>query len=53
MAKEILVEGKSPPANIPSETSTNTKKVLNKNTLKALNLDENNMIFKDATKIAD
>ncbi|NMA87134.1 MAG: ABC transporter substrate-binding protein [Tissierellia bacterium] len=52
MAKEILVEGKSP-ANIPSETSTNTKKVLNKNTLKALNLDENNMIFKDATKIAD
>lgn len=50
MAKEILVDGKSP-ANIPSETSANATKVFNENTLKALKLDENNKVFKTAEKI--
>lgn len=50
MAKEILVDNKSP-ANVPSETSTNTKKVFNEETLKALKLDENNKVFKTAEKI--
>ncbi|NMB08023.1 MAG: ABC transporter substrate-binding protein [Tissierellia bacterium] len=50
MAKKILVDGESP-ANVPSETARNTKKVFNKNTLKALKLDENNEIFKDGIKI--
>ena len=50
MAKEILVDDKSP-ANIPSETARTIKKVLNKDTLKALNLDENNEVFKEETKI--
>ncbi|MDR7856634.1 ABC transporter substrate-binding protein [Tissierella sp.] len=49
MAKEILVDGKSP-SDIPSETSTNTKKVYNENTLKALNIDINNKAFKGAAK---
>lgn len=51
MAKEILVNGKSP-ANIPSETAKNTKKVFNEDTLKALNLDENDEIFKEAIKMS-
>lgn len=50
MAKEILVDKKSP-ADIPSQTSTNTKKVFNEDTLKALGLDENNKVFKDAEKV--
>ncbi len=50
MAKEILVDDKSP-ANIPSETARTIKKVLNKDTLKALNLDENNEVFKEETKM--
>lgn len=50
MAKEILVDGKSP-ADIPSETSTNTKKVFNEETRKALNIDENNKVFEGASKI--
>lgn len=50
MAKEILVDKKSP-ADIPSQTSTNTKKVFNEETLKALGLDENNNVFKDAEKV--
>lgn len=52
IAKEILVDGKSP-ANLPSETSENTKKVFNLDTLKALNLNENDPAFKEATKIND
>ncbi|MGN9163770.1 ABC transporter substrate-binding protein [Tissierellaceae bacterium HCP3S3_D8] len=50
MAKEILVNGKSP-ADIPAETAKNTNKVFNEETLKSLKLDENNEIFKDATKM--
>ena len=49
MAKEILVDGKSP-SDIPSATSTNTKKVYNEDTLKALNIDINNKAFKDVSK---
>ncbi len=49
MAKEILVDGKNP-SDIPSQTATNTKKVFNEETLKSLGLDENNEVFKDATK---
>lgn len=49
MAKEILVDGKSP-ADIPSATATNTKKVFNEKTLEALGLDKNNKVFEDATK---
>lgn len=52
MAKEILIDGKSP-ANIPSESSINTKKAFNESTLKSLKLDENNSVFKDATKIME
>lgn len=50
MAKEILVDGKSP-STFPSETSSNTKKSFNASTLKALGLDENNSVFKGATKV--
>ncbi len=50
MAKEILVDGKSP-ANIPAETASNTKKVFNEKTLEALEIDKNNKVFDDATKI--
>lgn len=49
MAKEILVDGKSP-SDIPSETSANTKKVYNEKTLKSLGIDINNKAFKDASK---
>lgn len=49
MAKEILVDKKSP-GDVPSETSTNTKKVYNEETLKALNIDINNKAFNDASK---
>ena len=52
MAKEILVDKKSP-ADIPFEKSENTSKVFNEETLKTLNLDQNNTAFKDATKIED
>lgn len=52
MAKEILVDGKSP-TDIPSEIAKNTNKVFNEKTLKKLNLDENNKAFKDAKKIED
>lgn len=51
MAKKILVDGKSP-SDIPVETATNTKKVYNEETLKALRLDINNKAFKDAEKYA-
>jgi putative ABC transport system substrate-binding protein len=50
MAKEILVDGKSP-AEIPSERALNTSKVYNEETLNLLNLDKNNEAFKGATKI--
>lgn len=50
MAKEILIDGKSP-ADIPSETSLNTSKVFNEETLNALKIDINNYVFKDANKI--
>ena len=50
MAKEILVDKKEI-ANLSAEVSSNTEKVFNKNTLKSLNLDENNIIFKDVREI--
>ena len=50
MAKEILIDGKSP-AEIPSERALNTSKVYNEETLNLLNLDKNNEAFKGATKI--
>jgi len=49
MAKEILVDGKSP-ADIPAETATTTSKVFNEETLIALGLDSSNIAFKDASK---
>ncbi len=49
MAKKILIDGISP-SDISSETASNTKKVFNENTLKALNLDKDNEVFKDAIK---
>lgn len=52
MAKEILVDNKSP-ASLPAETSENTKKVFNLDTLKALGLNENNEIFKNAEVIGE
>lgn len=50
MAKKILVDKKNP-ANLSAETSTNTKKVFNEKTLKALGIDGTNKAFKDATKV--
>lgn len=50
MAKEILVDGKSP-SDIPVEIAANTRKVYNKETLKALGLDIGNSAFKDAEKL--
>lgn len=52
MAKEILVDGKAP-AEIPTEVAENTSKVFNEETLKALGLDINNEVFKDAVKMED
>ncbi|WP_353093324.1 ABC transporter substrate-binding protein [Tissierella praeacuta] len=50
MAKEILIDKKMP-SDIPSQTAANTKKVINETTLKALEINENNEVFKNATKI--
>ncbi|MDR7871695.1 MAG: ABC transporter substrate-binding protein [Tissierellaceae bacterium] len=50
MAKEILVDGISP-SEIPAETAINTNKVFNEETLNALNIDKDNKVFEDATKI--
>ena len=50
MAKEILVDGKSP-SDIPSEKAINTSKVFNEETLNSLTIDINNDVFKDANKI--
>lgn len=52
MAKEILVDGLAP-AEIPTEVAENTSKVYNEETLKALGLDINNEVFKDAVKMED
>lgn len=50
MAKEILVDGKSP-SEIPVETAISTTKVFNEETLNLLNLDKENKVFKDSNKI--
>jgi len=50
MAKKILIDGKSP-ADIPAEKSRNTKIIFNEDTLKALEISEDNNIFKEAEKI--
>ena len=50
MAKEILVDGKSP-SQIPAQTAVKTSKVFNEETLKGLNIDKNNKVFEDSTKI--
>ncbi|NLN41221.1 MAG: ABC transporter substrate-binding protein [Clostridiales bacterium] len=50
MAKKILVDGKQA-SEIPSETAINTTKVFNEDTLKALGLDQDHPVFKDAVKI--
>lgn len=52
MAKEILVDKKSP-SEIPCEKSKNNTKVFNEETLKALNLDMDNKAFKDAIKFQE
>lgn len=52
MAKKILVDGKAP-SDIPVETSANTKKVYNEETLKSIGLDVNNEAFKDAEKFVE
>ncbi len=52
MAKEILVDGKSP-ADIPSERAINTTKVFNEDTLNALGLDKNHPVFIDAIEIEE
>lgn len=50
MAKEILVDKKDP-STFSCETSINTEKVLNEDTLNKLNLDGNHKAFKDAKTI--
>ena len=52
MAKEILIDGKTP-SEVPSETSANTSKVYNEETLNALGLDLNNKAFEDAVKVGN
>ncbi len=52
MAKEILVDGKSP-SDVPSAVSTNTKKTFNKNTLERLGLDINHEAFQNAEEIKE
>ncbi len=49
MAKEILVDGKSP-ADVPAATAINTSKVFNEKTFNALGLDIHNKAFEGATK---
>ena len=49
MAKETSDE--KSPYNYTSKVSNNTKKSFNSSTLKVLGLDENNAIFKVATKV--
>lgn len=50
MAKEILVDGMNP-ANIPSAMSEIFEKAFNEDTLKSMEIDINNQVFKDAKKI--
>lgn len=50
MAKEILVDKKDP-STFSCETSINTEKVFNEDTLNKLNLDKNHKAFKDAKTI--
>lgn len=52
MAKEILVDGKSP-STLPVEISINTKKTFNQSTLESLGIDETNKPFKDSIKIEE
>lgn len=47
MAKEILIDGKSP-KDMPVETLNNTTKIVNTNTLKKLNISKENEIFSGA-----
>lgn len=50
MAKGILVDGKNP-SSIPVVKANKTVTTVNIKTLKALGLDENNELFKDAVKV--
>jgi len=50
MAKEILVDGKSP-ADIPVGLAEKTVITVNEKTMKALGLDENHPLLKDAVKV--
>jgi len=52
MAKEILIDGKSP-AHIPAERAENTKLIFNNETLKSLGLDGNKQVFKEAKKLSN
>lgn len=52
MAKEILVDGKDP-ASIAVKKADKTVTTVNIKTLKALGLDENNELFKDAIKVGE
>ena len=52
MAKEILVDGKSP-AEVPTETAENTSKVFNEDTLNALGLSIDNKAFEGAEKFEE
>ncbi|NLL82606.1 MAG: ABC transporter substrate-binding protein [Tissierellia bacterium] len=52
MAKEILIDGKSP-GEVPAETALNTSKVFNETTLEALGLSIDNKGFKDAEKFVE
>lgn len=52
MAKEILVDGKDP-ASIAVKKADKTVTTVNIKTLKALGLDEDNELFKDAVKVGE
>lgn len=52
MAKRIFVDGEKP-ADMPVETARSTRKIVNGETLKALELDENLPLFKDAQKVGE
>lgn len=52
MAKDILVDGKDP-SSIPVGKAEKTVTTVNMKTLKALGLDENNELFKDAVKVGE
>lgn len=50
MARKILINGRAP-KDISVEAGKNTNKIFNEETLRALRLDGNNKIFKDAIKV--